>query len=565
MITIAELPGLKEHLEAYHSTSHAHMTECRKYYNKEFKVYKWKNIEGYKPGTAKNKVDKARDHLFSIGRRVIVPYFGEAEAKKKLAGKLERAGKGILDTVERSRAVNPIAEIMKNVFIYGMFCLKGPLYLEQLYPKKQNMMGLNDEDKKSKEESWEEERARAFPFYTRSVPPLNLLIDPTMENPQYVIEFFTRKALSIKTMWPKWNQKGYDDFDDVDWWEYWDKDRYCYWVGKGEDSTCVTGGFVDNKMGYLPYHIGLSGLGEESPDGAPEYRIVSLLYQAISGIQAEADIKTAAKAFMLLNVYGKPRVKLQTPNIKMAKALGEISIIPEEAGYEDPDPPRLNPDLFKIIGMIDQDIDESTVARVLEGEVMPAFESGYDRAIATGQARLKLQAPHDAIENVLSNYLTCYGPLIKNVVGDRITIFGYHPEGTVNETIGPGDFKSNPIFVVKLDGETPEEQDRKFRMGLELWAAKALPWETICKDFWGYDPTQQRKLMQIGAAMDDPRIHEAITNLAIQTHGLNRYIRDVQESVKKPGNLPPDSVQKLQRLGSIGQPTELGSVPEGEL
>lgn len=569
---IAQLIKLKGQLTRYYSKMHANMKQCAKYYNQEFTFKKWQSIESYKPATARNKVDVATDHIVAIGPTVVVNPWGKSAEVKEVAGRLERWGKAELARMERATSVNPRRAIIKQGILYGMSCLKGPLFVATEMPGRPKLLGLSAEKRKEAEKEYETKRGQVYPFRCRAVNPQNLLIDPAMDNPQFVIEFYKRKAMTIKALWPQWNQGNIDDFTDVDWWEYWTPTEYCFMAGtSAQGSGPVTDGIEENWLGFMPYQVGFSGLGEEAPDGDPAYRAVGLVYPILSGIKAETRSKTAMLAFLEAAAYGRPTINKQADgSLKLGVAPGEIQVIPDHFNYRNELPPNVNPDVYRVQAMIEADINAATFSAVMEGERPAGVSSGYYGAILVGQARVRLEGNVNAAENMLGKYLTNYGPLIRDVVQERVTIAGYIDNSISSETVGPDDFKSNPQFFVRFEGKTPEEKDRRFRLGIEALVANALSWETVAKDFFGVDPVDERQKILVQEVLKDPNIRAAMASAAVKAFGMEKYLEMVKEAQQVPagqpeeGRLPVSTGRKLQRLGPPGMPTELGSEAEME-
>ena len=567
---IEQLQKLKKELVFHYGEMHRRLALAATYYNGEFTVATWKDVTPYRPATAKNKVDVTTDHVMAIGRTVDCPAWGESERAKLLAGKLTRFGEGVMTQLERHSGGNQVRGAVKHLFLYGMSDIKGPVFIKEHWPKKPKLLGLRGDERKEAIQKYEERRSRAWPFETKIVNPLELLVDPDMDNPQFVIEAYKRKAMQIRRNWPKWDKKHvYDDMADVEWWEYWDDRQYCLMAG----NEPVTDGFEPNWLGYNPHHIAYSGLGEHSPNGGPEYKVVGIVYPSISAFDAEAELKTATTTHVKLETYGE-RVFESPPaeDVKLATAPGEGSVVPEHYHMRIERPVPLNPDALKMIGMVGEDIDTATASPMLEGDKPTGIASGFLGAIFVGQARVRMEGPTSNTSLQLGNYLNHCGQLVRDVIEEPVTVRGTMSGGSLSETVKPEDFDDDPQFVVKFDGKTPEERDRRFELGMKAQAANALSWETIAEDFYGVDPSEERLKMLQEEVLKDPQLRKIMAVAAMHKFGMDKFremlggAAKLKESGEQPQGpqapSPTEPGRQMQRLDNLSMPRELGSPQE---
>ncbi len=520
-----ELRQVKTDLQMYYNAMHKRMAICDLYYRGEYTVDTYKDFQPHIPATAKRKVDKLINHIMSNGRVVKCPPWGESEKVKDTSGRVERFGQGYIDAIERVSRFNPVLGALRHDVLYGMFCLKGPLFIPHLWPQEPVLLGKRGDERKNLLEKYERDRARAFPFLTSVVNPQAILLDPSVDNPEFVFEERLRKAREIKRIWPEWNQGRYTDLADVVWTEYWTKNEYCYLV---DDVPVFKDEFKPNGPGFLPYQIGFAGYGEESPMDGPEYQAVGLIYPLISSFNSEAEIKTAVKYFLKVASYGRRRIVEQPmDDLQIGNSPGEIDVVPKRYEMEVEDPPQISADAWRHLSAIKDDVDDGTLPSGMEGRPSVGVDSGKHEAILLGQTRTGMAPIISSVEKVLANHLNNLGVLVADVIGEPVSINGYLSGGQSVETVKPEDFKDHPIFTVRFDGKTPEETDRRKMLGVQLLQARALPWEKICTDYFDEDPVEMRRLFIKEEILQDPRVKEALAAGTIKKYQLVKYIAAV--------------------------------------
>lgn len=517
MRTHKEILDLKKDLTGYYSELHGQFRTLSDFYNMKIPLGKTKKVSVvYNPPTARVQVDTATDHLMGLGQNAHVYLWSESQEAKELVGAYERFGEMFLDYLDRHFRVNIRRTCIKNCLLYGMFVLKGPLYVPRLEP----------EDGK---EEYREQLNRTFPFWFRAAHPQNILLDPS-DPSQYVFEIYSRTVASVKLAWPKWeNPSNLGDMKRVPWVEYWDSEQKQYYV---EELPILSDEEQENKYGFLPYKIGYSGLGLDSPEGKPEELAVSIIAPALSAYKVEARIKTALSDNLERGLLQQPTVeKKPEDDFKLAEVPGEISIIPSEYGFINRDLPKVSSDAYAMLGIVDTD-EQAVIPHILEGRWPKGVTSGYMGGVSIGQARIKLKGTGAAWETAVSAALDDVLLLTKNVVKEPVGLMGFSKGTTETVTLKPE--KINPAlhhFNVKLDVETPEQKDRRIMLGQRLDTLRqqsgglaGLSWETICREYYGHEPMQERERMLVESALRNPLIQQALAVSAMQDAGMHEAL-----------------------------------------
>ncbi|MBU0959836.1 MAG: hypothetical protein KKB31_07855 [Nanoarchaeota archaeon] len=417
-----------------------------------------------------------------------------------------------------------------------MFALKGPLYIPRPEPEE------------GKEE-YKEQLNRTFPFFFRAAHPQNILLDPS-DPPQYVIEAYERTVASVMLAWPEWkNPKSLGDMKKVPWIEYWDGQQKQYFV---DGEPILSDADQENWYGFLPYKIGYSGLGLDSPEGKPEELAVSIIAPALSAYKVEARIKTALSDNLERGLLQQPTVeKMPEDDFKLAEVPGELSIIPKDYGFTIRDLPKVSSDAYAMLGIVDTD-EQAVIPAILEGRWPKGVTSGYMGGVSIGQARIKLKGTGAAWETAVSAALDDVLCLTKNVVKEPIGLMGFSKGTTETVTLKPEKINlALHHFSVKLDVETPEQKDRRIMLGQRLDTLRqqsgglaGLSWETICREYYGHEPMLERERMLVESALRNPLIQQALAVSAMQDAGMHEAL-------------------ELLKSGMLGQ-SEQGTPQQGE-
>ncbi len=578
---VEDILKLKREMESFHGRRIANQREYVKYYHREYKIKKHKGIEAYKPGTPANKIAEASDHIASLGMRVEVPPWGKSQKIIEAAGRIQRFDENWWQQVPRGAAIPQFRAAIKDTLLMGMHVFKLIGDVEG-YPTEPETLGLKGEKRKQAELEFEEAQARAFPFVLRVPNPMNVLPEPT-GRPSFVIEKRGRTAWEVKQMWPEYADQvpSVSDSASLEWWEWWTEEEFCYFIGEQPFGK----GVQANPFGFLSYTIGYSGYGEESEDGAPERLSVGLLDTALGAFKAQARNRTARLELLELGVYGHLTVDMPPgEDFAVASDLGQVSVMPQlKYNPRHVMPPPIHPEALRIDDMLSQDIHDSTVQPVMGGGDIRE-PSGYARALKEGNARVRLEGPVSSLEAsaaAVTEHVHC---LIKDYIKGRVSAWWFRSPEPSSESVGPEDFKTYPMVVVKMDGKSDDAREQMFMMGLRALAAHALSWETVCRDFFMKDPADERLKMDIEAALADPGVIAQDVAIAAQIYGIEREKTALEAQTKlmakEPLQVVPQATQtpqvvsqawqapqvqegrKLQRLGPLGRPRVLGSRAE---
>jgi hypothetical protein len=521
----------KTFLEGYYNSLFGTYDALTSYYNLDFPIGKTPAaVEIYRPATPRKQVDTAVNHVMALGIDVDMQFWSEAKKTKELVTLFKKFGSGFIEWLIRRGKTNPLRSICKNAFLYGVGYSKGPLYIPRL------------RDPQQPDEIWKDYLSSSFPFYFRSVHPRNVMFDPS-EYPQYVIETFDRTVSSIKSVWPDWNQGNKEDTETVSWWEYWSPTERQYFV---EDEPLLNGDDAQNTYGFLPYELVYGGFGIEADDSNPDDLYVSLIAPALSAYKMEARSKTAIEYLFETNAYSKLTLNRQPgDDLVITTDPGEPDIIPSDYGAAVRDTAHVNPDMWRWLGMLQQD-QERIVPSTVGGGMSKGITSGYMMGTAIGQARVEFDAVKKDLEKMLSNMLQKTLIMIKNVVQEPVGITGnFVPGGSV--TIKPTDIDETvQHFTVAFDAEAPEDKDRRIALGIQLLSIpeqeRGISTESIVMEYFGKDYGEELERILVNRSIQNPLVFEGLAVEALKQTGMKAALDLLQQ-----GKLPSqNTAQPLQ-------------------
>ncbi len=506
MRTVEEIKDLKKELfESTFSKSHQNNDFVDSFYNQTFSMGNVpKSVEEYRPPSARRHVNSAVNHIMILGQNVIVPLWSEDKRAKELASKYMQFGRAFLPLLDK-KYKNFRRNNIKNGIKYGAYVVKGPLYIPRL-----------KEDVKDNE--WDKYLESTFPFFFRSCHPNNVV----WVEGDCVIEQFSRKVFDIKKNWAFKTDKS--DYTDVVWYEYWTPEHRVYMA---DDEVVLD---EENEYKFIPYDIGYAGFGDESADGKPEDLIVSMIAPNLSSYKGEARSTTAMLSGFQFNMWSRPVVdRPLEEGEKIATEPGDLTIMGRDANLRHFGPESLSPDAYRIQSIFQRD-QEGVVPAVLSGAALP-YESGYGQSSRMDYAKVSLlTALIGDWESTASTILDKVLYLTKNVVKEPIGILGDFSKEKAMVTIKPEVINTNlHHFIIKLDADTPEQKEHRWRLGMDSWVTGSISLETLHTDFYGIDYVTENERMLIEKALRHPAIMQVLTQEAMKDVGMRDLLGMIQE------------------------------------
>lgn len=541
MRSIEEIKEIKKELtESVFGECFTNYDTLSSYYDQTVNVGKTpKDVEIYRPPSARAHVNAAVNHVMSLGQNVIVPLWSETEESKKMASRLTKFGSAFLQLLDR-KYKNTRRNCIKNGILYGTFILKGALYTPR----------LQSEDISDKE--WDKYLASSFPFFYRSCHPRNVV----WVDGDCVIEMFDRKVIQVKQNWDEWKTDK-KLFDDVKWWEYWTDTERVYFA---DDEVVLE---EENPYKFIPYEIGYGGFGIESPAGKPEDLIVSMIAPNLSAYKMEYRTGSALFSGLEYSMWSRPIANRNLEeHEKLANTPGELSVVGDDAGLKHFGVEQISPDAYRMMDILNRDMEKVTPS-VLQGRGT-AYESGYGQASRMDYARVSLLTSLIADwESAAGNVLDKTIALVKNVVEEPVGILGDFSNEKAMISIDPNEI--NPSlhhFLVRLDAKTPEQKEHRWRLGMDSWVTGSISLETLHTDFYGIDHLTESERMLIEKALNHPAVLQVITQEALKDAGMRDLLALIQkgqlntpETQRKPLEGLNQQNENMRAEASVGSMT----------
>jgi len=536
-VTEKEILELKTHYADHFEGLHTNIKTLTNYYEQIFTFENMPaDVTPYKSPSPRKHIDAAVAHVLGLKESVDMPLPNENKGTKELVQNLINFGTAHLENVNKSRPSNKRASL-KHGFLYGLFPQRGPIYVPRLGPEK--LKGESQSDYSDRVKEFDKSLEYTTPFQYRNVHPLNILFDDA-DNPTFVIELISRKALSVHNEFPDWNWGKYSDkpFETVEFWTYWTKDDYCCFV----DDNIVKQ--VDNIHGHIPYTIGDAGYGLDSDSDEPHVRYAGLISPALSAYEMEMRLKTAIIAGFQYGIYGRETVnKEPADDYKPSNIPGELSIVPDHYNRKIEEPPKVLADVYNFLNIIASE-QEMVSPKSVMGIASKYERSGYQAAINVGEAQLNYGGLIDSYVKNKAKQLDRLLYLVKNVVKEPVGILGNFKDKS-SVTISPNKIDTNiHNYYVVMDALTPEQKRDRIMLGLRLRMSGELDRETACKEFYGLDPEIINNRLLVEQAEQSPTIREAIAMEALKDAGMTDILQMMQSGQISPnmenGRSKPD-------------------------
>ncbi len=330
-----------------------------------------------------------------------------------------------------------------------------------------------------------------FPIRLSSPDPLNCypsLAMQTFFQPVDMIEDYmmsVSEALYVCKMnqWKTTWKKGLaDDAESVRYTTYYSNDER---IVLFDDKMVVDG---ENPLGFVPYVVIPSGLGQDSYEGKPEYKYRDIIYQDIEAEEVKMMLMSYLHYGFRKNAL--PQKWFQADNAEEAKTqLEGISDAPDQIGIlprtidkiENPTEP-INAGAFTFLSLLQS---TTGVPATLLG--LPA-QNTYSEVHYSTQAAYARAQYEIALDNLEMGFAELLGMCSRTVewLDNPISIRNVNPgERSKNiETISPEDVAGYYQCRVKFIGDTPEGRQTREQQGLMLLRQKAMPYVDVMVNYF---------------------------------------------------------------------------------
>lgn len=534
--TVESIKNKLEKLKTYYATMHDHFLTCDDAYDGNLKIPVPQGYEKYVPATAKAQVDVAVDHHVTTRPIVTIPRAKDTVKQQSLADTLEKYYQCFLNYNAANNSLPPAREAAKQLALYGMCVLKGPLYDKR----------YNDNA------SWRQ----GFPFVYRAVNPEFVYCDPAVfwrTGDGCVIETSRRTVGEVMALYPNF-KTDHTLYDEVDWLEYWS----CGWRAYLCDNKMVVGP-LRNAYGLVPYEIGFSGMGRLT--GKPEDLAVGLIYPIIEALRLEATLKTAIAAVVATHAFPRLISDVDVSQVQWSHGPAGVTTIPKDANLREMYQAKVPGDLYGFINLLTNDIEKATFNKAVRGEApQSADASGYLQSILVGEGRLRFGQSIATLNVVLGNMLSKLAYLTETLVGEPISIWGSTGKGAYEETFDPADINGFYTVNVSMEGTPPEENDRRSMLGLKQFQAGTIPLDYLLEEFYKVqDSSGMIKRLFVEKVMQQPAVLEALQNAALGDWGMRDFIDQIKKQQAQAMSQPPIPPQNMmgQQVSPVPNQSEM--------
>ena len=492
----------------HHASSRQLQDEDWKYYKDTFLVTFIK--EPYKAarvGLGAEIIDVPTSHIITNEPRVYV----EATADNDIARKHSfNRGAFLNHLISRIRLQNPepIKESVKN----ALACGEGWINI------------VNNPD-------WvgQEPLSQDIPLIFSTPDPRIVFASPDERNgiPDYCFLSFKRHFQSVINKYHQWTnplkRRGKNRY--VDWFAYFDKDIR-YFEADGEP---VLGDIQPNLLGFTPFVHFYSGYGKSSPEGRPEELAVSRIRPVKGRILLYTELMSSLASQQKLYSHKRydfqpasPEIE-QPPDFEYDLNYGTWNWIPYGINPTERGGTAPGGDVFAFLQMLRYEITRATPP-ILQG-----IGSGSSGRANEGESKHGLAQYQSVVDNAsiawgvaLSQALS----IIKNSAFDLLplTLRATLSDGARGKITLTEEDIDDTHCEVKLKASDPIEDKAQTEIGMRMWTAGAIDWETNLIKYQGYSVDEAHKIIvkTMGEQFikSSPQLLTAMSMAALQEQGI---------------------------------------------
>jgi len=533
--------ALRNELKSYYGTMHKNMKIQQDFYEQNITLpMQLKGIEPHIPPTARTIIETAVNQLMQLDHIVSVLLWRETEQAKSTAARLRKVDRAYLDNISKSMRYNLRRMATKHGLLYGMYAVKGPIYIPRLAPEKNP--GEGKDDYRNRCDIWEDTLDKTFPFDHRVTNPMSILPDPNVV-PEFVFEDYMRRNSDLIACHPEWSDlpsTGYSR-----WTAFYSARQKIYMVNN--ESRLNT----DNLYGFIPYEFGNAGYGNEDDISDPAKAVVGILAPALKTIKSDIILRTTILYGLQYAVFGK-KVTDIPPGMggpwKWSNIPGDVSTVDPKYNLRDVMPAGMNPETWRLLSMLDTDIQQ-IMPKTSYGNLPKGITSGSMLVTSIIQGSQSLNELKSQWSQTASNLCNKLHLLIKYIVQEPIGILGTLAGGSSIIKLTPAMLHPDvQVTTVGLDPLSPEDRQGRINLGILLWRSKAASKETISEDFFGLDWTVERNRMLVESILESPQVQQVMAQSALESAGLMEVFDVLRQNGMQIPQYPgeADSIRRAQ-------------------
>lgn len=356
----------------------------------------------------------------------------------------------------------------------------------------------------------------------------------------------------------KWKPEK-DNAEDARFTAYYDNEQRVVML---DDKTVFEG---ENILGFVPYVVIPSGLGQESYEGKPEYKYRDIIYQDLEMNELQAMITSYLHYGFRKNAL--PQTEIIADDSETAKA--QLEGYTENPGVafthdrtierkkETTDP--INPGIFTFLSLVQS---QSGVPNTLLG--LPS-QNTYSEVHYSTQAAYARAQYEIALDNLEMGVAELLGMCSRTIewLDNPVSIRNVNPGQTSRniETIRPSDIDGYYECRVKFIGDTPEGRQTREQQALMMHRQKFLPHKYLLTHYCDIPTGEADTLLDALALEDIEQMPAVVLSRAMEVaHARGEdymLLALAQEYAKQTGEAPPQWVQDaLQGMIPQGVPNK---------
>ena len=568
-ISGTNVEDMKTQLESYHGEKIANQRYDNLFYEQASEAlarqHLPEDIEIYKSALATDVVDQVSDQLRTDEPSVIFGAITNSDREMKRKAQLEGWGKQVVIDDQFGQDIDAFSQGGKDLALRGEGIVKR-LHNTNL-PKEPVLSDFKGRGRRADfndaHNQWKAEMAATSPLLpARAIDPLTCFIPPNAVNPlPYIIEHQRRRQVDIWDDYPDWQSKlaqkvwhidgkekhvDADELNDplreVDWLEYWSKDRYIVIVDGIELFD------KENPYGFVPYAHNYSGMGRSDERASSANKAASILSKIRGELLSEIILKTIM--FELSQSYVFPRIRVPEGREDIIKSeMGHRGILtydeqdqrgPDSIQWLDPIP--INPAVSGFLAEA-QNAIARRVNPILSGQGQQDSEFGVLEALRIGQATKGIQEITTNLNRLATASLRQAAQMVI-ALDLKMTVTATQANGGSDFTMKAADLKTYKQLTVEFDAIDQLEQTRQQQAGMTLFRGGAITRRTLHTKYLSDvvdDAIEEETQFGVEAAENVFYNSEVFMQWAIQHHQAELQENQAEEerqavSGQLPGN-----------------------------
>lgn len=513
--------------------------------------------EGYAltiPSTLRAVVDEAIDNIMPHDIQVNYPPRGVSKKAEEDADSVRRFLRGLYRHWRRNGSdIDFLRDFGKNLFMSGFGCLKMvPDYtLWPVLPKDDEaaLKAAGGTKLKERVKQIKELRERHTPLICRSLPPLNVLLDPVVGGRKlWLVEMYECSTEEVQDMYAKYEpdfRQVYRFTNKHRIWEIWTA-THANWKGEVQEGRHWV--FCDERLlnaedddqtnpyGDLPYVPKYSGHGRESHQGAPETKSVGFYTKQVKSLgKAEARRLSQLDAMVAQLAFPIGILPMSVDPDTFDTSPGAMNFVPDEVLQNSEKiwlkAPIPDAAIVASLRTIGSQIERGTTQAALRGAAVPGTDSASQLGLYTSQSKLRLDSVQQAMEDAVAQLFSMALRYIDQTLKDKVSVFVAEKD-TARYTLGPGQIQGRYDVSVTFMPNEEQVKERKLALASDAIVKGGMsPYDALV--FAGFENAseiiERRFAYDI---MQEPLIKRSIGRDMLKEWGIDADAVELEEQME---------------------------------